>query len=156
MATALTAERDIQWRQLNNAELYEPLVDVGDTIYKGSLVFVMSSGEATADIADAIACLGVAMNTVSGATGTERVKVRTGCDALLPCENDLTAADLFLNTVYANNDDTVEQSTAGGIKVGVVTDIVSATKVWVRLQTGILALSSTGATGPTGPTGPTG
>ncbi len=152
MAKALTAARALDRRNDAGAVINgNGLVVTSETIYQGSLVFVTATGTYTSDISNAIACVGVALETVLG-DGVKKIRCISYCEFLFP-STSVTAANLFVDPIYAVNDTTVTD-TAGTIEVGFLTEYPAADTAWVMV--GMNAPGAVGAVGPTGPTGPTG
>ena len=155
MAKALTAARALDRRNESGAVINgNGLVVTSETIYQGSLVFVTATGTYTSDISNAIACVGVALETVLG-DGVKKIRCISFCEVLLPTTS-VTAANLFVSPIYAV-DDTTAIDTAGTIEIGFLTEYPTTDFGWVMLGMNTPgAVGATGATGPTGPTGPTG
>lgn len=138
--TALAANINLQTRGLGG-KLRDYLVADNVHIYKGGIVAIDSSGYARParnTVGDVI--VGVAEaefdNTIVGhaagardARGSRGVKVRSGIDVSFLCT--ATAAQTSVGEPFYALDDQTVQATATNNPVGVVTEYVSATRVWV-------------------------
>lgn len=137
--TALSA--DLAQARRGEGICFEHPVAASTTIYKGSLVSLNSSGYAipAADTASTT-CVGVAEEKVdnsAGSAGDKNVVVRRMAEFEFATAS-LVLADVGKNCFVAD-DQTVGDAAAqtNDIKVGVVTQYVSATKV--RVLVGVLA-----------------
>lgn len=133
---ALTAEREAPMRPVGKAAYP---VTASTTIYKGDAVMLVSGYAVPgADTSGGI-FVGVATTTVvnSGAAGAARVEVYD--DGSFPFTAVGAAVATWLGVmVYLNGDATVALAgtTSNDVLCGKVTEVESATRVWVRLDAG--------------------
>lgn len=110
------------------------------TLYQGTLVYtVLASGYATDDdAAGANYFAGVAVSECdnsAGASGDLNVEVLTVADVVLTGAG-FTAADIG-KKVHGVDNNTVQLSATSATLVGKIVEVVSATRVRVRLEVGI-------------------
>lgn len=147
--TALAKDINVQIRGEGRVRDY--LVADNVLIYKGAIVAIDTSGYARParnDVTDVIVGIADAKfdNTITGhaaggrdATGQRGVKVRSFVDANLLCTATATQASVGV-MFYALDDQTV-QATPTNNPIGMVTEYISATRVWVRLPYAPLTLA---------------
>lgn len=139
---ALTANKDRPVKHSGQIQSY--LVENDKHIYKGALVVANNAGYAEpATNAIGKVLLGVAYeecdNTLEGhSQGGKSVRVIRGGSFPFTTA-DLVQADVGIKC-YIEDDDTVNDAgaTTQGIVAGIVTEIVSATEVWVDIALGVL------------------
>lgn len=111
-------------------------VNGGSTIYAGAIVMLDAQRYArpAAALASNGGCVGIALETVDNASGSDgdvEVKCWSGL-VELPATSIAQAAVGGL--VYASDDDTVDETQGSNEpKVGVLEEVVSSTKGWVRV-----------------------
>ena len=149
--TALSADLNVQTKSGTGLDLKQYPVEDNVKIYNGGLVAIDSSGYARParnNATDRI--VGVAYeqvdNTLTGhAAGGKKVRVYSGGHFLL---TTASAAQAWVGTVvYALDDATVRQTVGNGNFVGIVTEYVSATQVWVFIPSDHVVIGIQGTQG---------
>lgn len=110
-----------------------------DTIYKGALVAINSSGYAVpaSDSASDLSIVGVAEESVANespnAAGDHTIRVRSGRAFRLPATS-ITQA-MVGSMMYAVDDQTIDETTTNGMAVGILVEYISAIegKVFIPL-----------------------
>lgn len=139
---ALTADKGLQHQ--GNLELRSVVMAASQTIYKGAMVAINTSGLAkpASNTANEVFIGIAAEKVISAASGTYEVPVYiTG--AFLLDATSLDQADVG-KTVFVSDDQTVTDANAAAntVSVGVLLKYVSASKVWVEIGQRVLTASA--------------
>jgi len=128
---ALSADRIVRLKNIEGGKKQSALVASGVTIYKGGLCCYDASGEliVPADSASQ-KFAGLALN---GAVAGGRVELYQHVEALLPCESDITVADVETQ-VYCNDSGSVVSAATVSAACGVCKSIEASGWAWVALN----------------------
>ena len=133
--TALSADRQVERYE---GEIIALTVKAATTIYKGGMVAVDATGYAVpaADAAGTV-FMGVAME---GGTAGQTVRVyRRGIFNFVAA--NMAVTDMGAR-VYVADDATVTKTVGNGVYVGKIVRVISATSVWVDLESGAPAIGT--------------
>lgn len=133
----LTAATSRFKRNLGTVQYAKYPMTASTTIFEGALVSLTSATGLAINAADTAGTVfvGVCTNTVtSGASGTTYVEVEYGHEELLGCNSTLAAVTGAACVVTDNDLVTTAALGTNDIKVGVVTEFVSATRAWVGIR----------------------
>lgn len=132
--TALAVDTEILCKDVT--EVQRVLLKASTTIYKGSLVILDANGLAIpATPTASTQFAGVALDgATSAASGSTYIRVARNGRHLLTTAS--MAQSNVGDTMYAADSGTVGATASNAHKVGVITEFVSATQVWVDISDG--------------------
>lgn len=143
---ALTADKELEMKDPGGIRRLKMVAS--KTIYKGSLVSIVGASglaQASADAASDIFA-GIAVEqSISAASGTYYVKVYTeGCFRLLAAS--VEEADTGKGLTVSDDQTVTDSASTNDIPVGICTEVVAATDVWVEIRPFAAAAAQTMAT----------
>lgn len=135
---ALSAGIPISIRGMNAESALREFPVGNDIVYHGGLVSMLVSGGTGVLLAgqdtDNHRCMGIALETVDGTGGDlPTCKVFTEGTVLLGASG-LTSADVGKVALISDDQTVATSGPTHGIIVGIIEEVVSATKCWVRLN----------------------
>lgn len=133
--TAITAAVNRRYKSTYDQRGY--VMTASTTIVKGSLVQAdASTGFAKSAVTGVAAdtVVGVALETVTSPAGTETTKIQVGFDADWLFASATIAQSAVGDTMYVLDNNTVTPTSTTAAIVGKLTELVTTTSGWVRVQ----------------------
>lgn len=142
--TALSADRITKHRSNSGGPTIMEFPCAVDILYEGGIVAINTSGYAApASDTSGVFVVGIAdehVDNSGGSAGDKTIRVRSGEEYNLAATGTVAQAsvgDIF----FAADDQTVDDTTTNSVRVGYVSEYVSATNVWVFIPPGGMAIN---------------
>jgi len=106
------------------------------TIFEGALVMITTATGLALNGADTASCgfVGICTKTVTAAPAGTRVYFKWGHEELMTCNATLAAIVNSSAVIFDNDGVTTAAAATNDVKVGNVTEFVSATQAWIAIR----------------------